>query len=45
MEKFEAGKYISQGSYKSFQPTEINRKWNIQDMEVLDLLGRAKSKS
>ena len=41
MEKFEAGKYINQGSYKSFQPSEINRKWNIQDMELLDLLGKA----
>ena len=41
MEKFEAGKYIQQGYYKSFQPDFINRDWTITDMSVLQLLSQA----
>lgn len=41
MKKFNSGKYISQGSYKSFQPDPLNRPWVIDDMEVLELLGKA----
>lgn len=41
MRDFDAGAYVSQGSYKSFQPTPINRPWVLDDMEVLHLLSRA----
>jgi Fic family protein len=38
---FNAGTYIRQGSYKSFQPTPINRQWVLDDMEVQQLLSEA----
>jgi hypothetical protein len=41
MKDFRAGKYISQGSDKSFQPTPINRQWVLADMEVQKLLSQA----
>lgn len=41
MKTFEAGNYINQGTYKSFQPNKINQKWTIEDMEVLNLLSQA----
>jgi Fic family protein len=41
MEQFESGKYVSQGSYKSFQPSLINRQWSNTDMKVQELLGKA----
>lgn len=41
MKKFEAGKIINQGTYKSFQPNFINRSWTIENMELLNLLSQA----
>jgi len=41
---FSAGTYIRQGSYKSFQPTPIDRQWTIDDMEVQQLLSQADRK-
>lgn len=41
MKKFQSGKYINQGGYKSFQPTLLNRQWVIDDMEVISLLSKA----
>jgi Fic family protein len=41
MNNFRAGIYISQGSYKSFQPELLNRSWQIDDMSVFALLSRA----
>ena len=41
MKHFKAGQYISQGYYKSFQPTFINRQWQVESMEVLQLLSQA----
>lgn len=41
MKTFKSGSYINQGTYKSFQPTKINQKWTIDDMEVLNLLSQA----
>lgn len=41
MQNFAAGKYINQGYYKSFQPNSINRKWEISDMSVIQLLSKA----
>src|SRR5680860_1331265 len=41
MKSFKAGKPISQGYYKSFQPNPINKHWQVDDMEVLSLLSKA----
>jgi Fic family protein len=41
MTTFNAGKYINQGYYDSFQPNTINRSWEAIDMEVLSLLSKA----
>jgi len=41
MKTFKSGNYINQGTYKSFQPSKINQKWTIDDMEVLNLLSQA----
>jgi len=31
MKNFNAGTYVSQGYYKSFQPTMINRQWYLEN--------------
>lgn len=41
MKTFSAGTWIRQASYKSFQPTPINRQWAIDDMEIQVLLSQA----
>ncbi len=41
MKNFKAGKYINQGYYNSFQPNLINKKWYVDDMEVVNLLSLA----
>jgi len=41
MKNFKSGKYISQGAYKSFQPDIINRKWTLENIEVINLLSKA----
>lgn len=41
MKNFQAGTYINQGFYKSFEPSFINRKWILEDMEIIQLLGQA----
>ena len=41
MKKFKSGVYINQGHYRSFQPTPINRQWQVDNMEVLQLLSKA----
>ena len=41
MQKFKAGTYINQGYYKSFQPTPIHREWQVEDMQLLNLLSQA----
>lgn len=41
MKEFKAGKYIKQGSYKSFQPEKINRQWFVDNMELLTFLSQA----
>jgi len=41
MKHFKAGNYINQGYYKSFQPTELNKQWLLDDMEIQQLLSRA----
>lgn len=41
MKDFNAGTYINQGHYKSFQPTLINRQWQLENMEIIQLLSTA----
>lgn len=41
METFNAGRFVWQGSYKSFIPEEINREWPLIDMEIISLLSKA----
>ena len=41
MKQFKSGLYINQGTYKSFQPNLINRKWTISNMEIINLLSQA----
>lgn len=41
MKQFKSGQYINQGYYKSFQPIYINRQWDIESMEIIQLLSQA----
>ena len=41
MQNFISGKYINQGTYRSFQPEKICRKWKIENMELFNLLSQA----
>ncbi len=41
MKQFKSGLYVSQGSYKSFQPELLNRNWQIDDMSIVALLSKA----
>jgi Fic family protein len=41
MKSFKSGVFISQGSYNSFQPTELCRNWQITNMDVVNLLSKA----
>jgi len=41
MKEYNAGSYINQGYYKSFQPSLINKQWILDNMEVLQLLSKA----
>ena len=41
MKDFQSGRLVQQARYKSFQPTPINRKWSIDSMELIQLLGQA----
>lgn len=41
MKNFQAGLAVQQGSYKTFQPSLINRSWVLDNMELIQLLGQA----
>lgn len=41
MKEYEAGNTINHGSYNSFQPSNVNRSWQIDDMELVLLLSQA----
>jgi Fic family protein len=41
MKLFQAGKFVQQGHYKSFQPNLISRGWALDNMELIQLLGQA----
>lgn len=41
MKGFKSGNITNQGFYKSFQPIPIHKNWQIDDMQVLQLLSQA----
>ena len=41
MKQYKSGHFISQGYYKSFQPSLINKQLQVDNMEVLQLLSQA----
>lgn len=41
MQKFNAGNFVNQGSYKAFIPNTIYRQWQIADMQLINLLAKA----
>lgn len=41
MEDYEAGHFINQGYYKSFQPNIIHKDWIVNNMDVIKLLSQA----
>ncbi|MAO10013.1 MAG: cell filamentation protein Fic [Flavobacteriaceae bacterium] len=41
MKNFKSGNYIGKGGYKHFSPGQINRQWNLDDIEVINLLSKA----
>jgi Fic family protein len=41
MRTFKSGVYINQGYYKSFQPENINQIWQLDDIEIINLLSQA----
>ncbi len=41
MKDYQSGDYINQGYYKSFQPSPINKDWELNNMEVIKLLSQA----
>lgn len=41
MKEFKSGIYINQGTHKSFQPEKINRKWLLDDIDIITLLSKA----
>jgi hypothetical protein len=41
VKNFQSGDYVQQGHYKSFQPRPIDRVWLLDNMELIQLLGRA----
>ncbi|MBK0381533.1 Fic family protein [Pedobacter sp. SD-b] len=41
MNNYKSGEYLNQGYYKSFQPSEINRSWQLDNMEIIQMLSKA----
>lgn len=41
MKNYKSGKYTNQGTFKSFLPEKINKQWNIENMELVNLLSQA----
>lgn len=41
MNKFVSGKKVNQGYYSCFMPELINRQWQLDDVEIINLLGKA----
>ena len=40
MKAFKSGKHVNQGYYDSFQPNPINRRWQLEDMELIALMSQ-----
>lgn len=38
---FQSGYYLQQRYYQSFQPSQIDRVWSLDNMELIQLLGRS----
>lgn len=41
MHNFKSGQYINQGGYKSFQAEFISKEWEVNNMQLLQLLSKA----
>ena len=41
MKRFQSGRLVQQAHYKSFQPSLIHRAWELDNMELIQLLGQA----
>ena len=41
MKRYQSGRLVQQANYKSFQPSPIHRAWELDDMELIQLLGQA----
>ena len=41
MQNFKSGTYINQGTYKAFMPNPINKDWQVNDMQIINLLSKA----
>ena len=41
MNNFQSGRYIDHGCYKSYSPSFVNRVWEIDDMELIELVSEA----
>jgi Fic family protein len=41
MKSFKAGVFVNQGYYRSFQPAPVHRVWQVDDMQLLNLLSAA----
>ena len=41
MKRFHAGRLVQQAHYKTFQPSLIHRAWELDNMELIQLLGQA----
>lgn len=41
MKGFKAGTRVSRGTYVSFEPSKIHRKWHLDDLSVIELLSKA----
>jgi Fic family protein len=41
MRQFQGGRLVDQGTYRSFSPSMLDRPWQIDDMDLIKLLGEA----
>ncbi|MEX1002430.1 MAG: Fic family protein [Crocinitomicaceae bacterium] len=41
MKNFKSGVNINQGTFTSFQPEKVNRKWTVEDVDIISLLSKA----
>lgn len=41
MKAFKAGSFVPRGGYSSFEPASLARRWSLDDMDLIHLLGQA----